>query len=144
MTDFFLPPTAPQPPERPHSGLGVEAQEDTPLDRISGCRERDHGGLSVGVSRGIMDRKGCRPGIQRKPAARTRLVAKASGTTRVRSEMRKGRGLARRLRKPRHKKERQVVETLRLERETARLQNRQAAIQAESRERSRFGFGGPG
>ena len=39
--------------------------------------------------------------------------------------------------------ERQIAETLRLERETARLQNRQAAIQAESRERGRFGFGGP-
>lgn len=59
--------------------------------------------------------------------------------------MRKGRGLAWRPRKRRHAREdRQVVETLRLERETARLQNRQAAIQAESRERGRFGFGGPG
>ena len=59
--------------------------------------------------------------------------------------MRKGRGLAWRVRKRRHtKEERQVVETLRLERETARLQNRQAAMQAESRERGRFGFGGPG
>jgi hypothetical protein len=40
--------------------------------------------------------------------------------------------------------ERQIAETLRLERETARLQSRQAAIQAESRERGRLGFGGPG
>jgi hypothetical protein len=59
--------------------------------------------------------------------------------------MRKGKGLAWRLRKRGHtKEERQVVETLQLERETARLQNRQAAIQAESRERGRLGFGGPG
>ena len=59
--------------------------------------------------------------------------------------MRKGRGLAWRLRKQRRtKEERQVVETVRLERETARLQNRHAAIQAESRERGRVGFGGPG
>ena len=59
--------------------------------------------------------------------------------------MGKGRGLGWRLRKLRRtKEEREVVETLRLERETARLQNRQAAMQAESRERARFGFGGPG
>jgi hypothetical protein len=56
-----------------------------------------------------------------------------------------GRGLAARLRKRRQtKEERQVVETLRLEREAARLQNRQAAIRAESRERGRIDFGGPG
>ena len=63
---------------------------------------------------------------------------------RERSEMRKGKGHAWRLRKRRHTTEERVVEMLRLERETARLQNRQAAIQAESRERGRFGFGGPG
>lgn len=39
--------------------------------------------------------------------------------------------------------ERQVAGTLRLERETARLLNREAAVQAESRERGRFGFGVP-
>jgi hypothetical protein len=59
--------------------------------------------------------------------------------------MHTGRGLMGRLRKRTHTKEEpQVVETLRLERETARLQNRHAAIQAESRERGRVGFGGPG
>ena len=53
-----------------------------------------------------------------------------------------GGGLAWRVRKRRRTvEERRVAETLRLERETARLQNRQAAIQAESRERDRFGFG---
>ena len=50
-----------------------------------------------------------------------------------------------RLRKRRLTKEaRQAAETLRLERQTAHLQNRRAAIQAESRERGRLGFGGPG
>ena len=59
--------------------------------------------------------------------------------------MREGRGLAARLRIRRHtQEERQVVETLRFEREAARLQNRQVAIQAESRERGRIDFGGPG
>jgi hypothetical protein len=59
--------------------------------------------------------------------------------------MRKAKGLAARLRKRRHtKEERQVVETLRFEREAARLQNRQPAVQAESRERGRIDFGGPG
>ena len=58
--------------------------------------------------------------------------------------MRTGRGLLRRLRKRRYtKEERHAAETLRLEFETARLQNRQVATQAESRERGRFGFGGP-
>jgi hypothetical protein len=59
--------------------------------------------------------------------------------------MRKGRGPVWRPWKRRHtKEERQAAETLRLERETACLQNRQAAIRAESRERGRFGLGGPG
>jgi hypothetical protein len=58
--------------------------------------------------------------------------------------MRVGRGLMWRVRKRIHtKEERLAAETLRLERETARLQNH-AAIQAESRERDRSGFGGPG
>jgi hypothetical protein len=58
--------------------------------------------------------------------------------------MRARRGLTWRVRKRRDtKEERLAAETLRLERETARLQNRHAAIEAESRERGRFGFGGP-
>jgi hypothetical protein len=59
--------------------------------------------------------------------------------------MRVGRALMWRVRKRRHRKEECLAaETVRLERETARLQNRHVAIQAESRERGRFGFGGPG
>jgi hypothetical protein len=100
--------------------------------------------LSVDVGRGIMGRKGA----DRNPAKAIDSASvgrEGQRHRRERSEMRKGRGLTRRPWKRRHKKEeRQVAETLRLERETARLQNRQAAIQAESRERGRFGFGGPG
>jgi hypothetical protein len=59
--------------------------------------------------------------------------------------MRTGRGLIRRLRKRRHTKEdRQLAETLRLERETARLQNRHGAVQAESRHRGGNTFFGGG
>jgi hypothetical protein len=50
-----------------------------------------------------------------------------------------------RLRKRRHtKEERQAAETLRLERETARLQNRHEAVQAESRHRGGNTFFGGG
>jgi hypothetical protein len=64
-----------------HGGLGADAQGDTPLDRVWGCRERDHGGLSVDVCRGIMDRK-VADRNQRKPATRPRLVAKAAAQAR--------------------------------------------------------------
>jgi hypothetical protein len=44
----------------------------------------------------------------------------------------------------RTKEKRDAAETLRMERQTARLQNRHSAIQAESQQRTRSGFGGPG
>jgi hypothetical protein len=60
--------------------------------------------------------------------------------------MRVGRGqLTWRLWKGRHtKNERQALETLRLERETALLQNRHGAVQAESRHRGGNAFLGGG
>jgi len=60
--------------------------------------------------------------------------------------MRTGRGrLTWRLRKRRQPaEERQAAETLRLERETARLQSRHAAVQAESRHRGGNTFFGGG
>jgi hypothetical protein len=58
--------------------------------------------------------------------------------------MRKRRGLVWRFRtRNLTKEEREAADTARLERETARLQNRQASVQAESRAQSSNTFGGP-
>jgi hypothetical protein len=57
--------------------------------------------------------------------------------------MRTGRVLVRRLwKRSLTQEEREIAEQLRRERETARLQNRQAALQAESRHHSRSGSAG--
>jgi hypothetical protein len=59
--------------------------------------------------------------------------------------MRTGRWLTSLLRKREPTKEkRHAAETLRMERQTARLQNRHSAIQAETQQHTRSGFGSPG
>jgi hypothetical protein len=50
--------------------------------------------------------------------------------------------LLRKRKRPRENGE--MAETDRLERQTSRLQNRHSASPAESRQRTRSGFGGPG